>query len=693
MLVLLPTILLLLSTANSIYAQATTDACASLAARASPDGKLVASIERVEACYNSFPATTADKKAQIDALKGYFNIYPFKYIAKDIKAPYYPMSYDFYADLDSIVADPAITTEYQLQRSIQRSIAKLEDGHNSYTLSCFDAFRFVQPFRLMPAYSGESVSITIDRLYVESKSLTDIWTNGTQQQPLSSYIGATVVSMDGRDPLEYLQGFADVYNPIGHAPETRFNGLFSSYKGLNSSDDSHFADQSNAPRTSTITYELRLKSGSTATVAFPWIGVLNKPITDIATAQTYHASCRAPNKTPTSSLFGPVGAGEAPGIKKVHEDDLNYFYLLADGITGVFHMTGFDPTTGVPEADQPAVIKAWVESMVSGLQGLEAAGATRLIIDLTGNGGGIVIYGWGLLNYIFASTKLEPLEYTFPLTEQLRSTLSNPALVNTEPVQSLLAARTLQGAKLSNAVTELLTPGTTVFNVPVKFTNRFLMDFERAPEDATTSARFSDYAPLKNVYNGRNVVIVSNGFCGSTCAQFTTIARDQLGVKAVTYGGGKQRSLSGTRNFDPTSFAAGFIATYNQIDSYINGISKRDDASDSKLNPAPFLYNVEMAGSTMAFAVSFSTKGKYPDAPIEWVIAASDVHLDSADVKLNDGASVWNAILKSKAFELASTVAVVPGGGASTAIATRKSGTSFVTAGAFILGSALLVLF
>ncbi|KAI8607303.1 hypothetical protein BC830DRAFT_166539 [Chytriomyces sp. MP71] len=229
------------------------------------------------------------------------------------------------------------------------------------------------------------------------------------------------------------------------------------------------------------------------------------------------------------------------------------------------------------------------------------------------------------------------------MTDQIKASLRTSGFAQTSVGQRIATGKTLTGKKISDVENELITPGTKFLNYPQAFSNRYTLDFDK--KDGWTY--FSDFGNLKNLYNANNVVLVSNGNCGSTCAQFITIARDQVGVKAVTYGGGKRRSTSASKNFDPTSYAAGFISDFQVISGAINRNSKRDDAADAKLNPAPFpKFAINMA-SSIAFATSFSPQGKYPECPIEWVIATSDFYLDGADVKLGDGPSIWSAIVSN----------------------------------------------
>ncbi|KAJ3214796.1 hypothetical protein HDU67_001182 [Dinochytrium kinnereticum] len=70
-------------------------------------------------------------------------------------------------------------------------------------------------------------------------------------------------------------------------------------------------------------------------------------------------------------------------------DFFNAFYMLDDGTTGVWAFTTFAPFS---PADQTfaEVIAGWMVIVTTGLNTLQNSGAKRLIIDFTGNGGGLV---------------------------------------------------------------------------------------------------------------------------------------------------------------------------------------------------------------------------------------------------------------------------------------------------------------
>ncbi|KAI8615562.1 hypothetical protein BC830DRAFT_287532 [Chytriomyces sp. MP71] len=323
-------------------------------------------------------------------------------------------------------------------------------------------------------------------------------------------------------------------------------------------------------------------------------------------------------------------------MKPILNDTDSFFYMMEDGVTGVFAHTTFMPTP--PSPDQEAnVTRKWVQNIAKGLQALENAGARRLVLDLSGNGGGLVAYGWHLMNYLFPHGNLKPLEYAFPLTPEINRIFEN----TTVAAKFFNGYRNLHGALIQNLTMELAAPGTKLIKgLSTPFTNHFLMDFDLTLKKSNMST-FSDFGSLKRAWDPKNVILLSNGLCGSTCAQFTTILRDQLRVRSVTYGGGNKRSKKGTRAFDGTSFAAGFIKKIIDIMILLSSTE-----SEGLVDP-PFWFNID---SQITFATSFSKAGKLPEVPIEWVVDTSDFWLNSSDLTLDNPESVYKAVLDAKIF-------------------------------------------
>ncbi|KAJ3264991.1 hypothetical protein HDU77_006814 [Chytriomyces hyalinus] len=649
------------------------DACSALVNPSinSPSTSVViADAAAVEACYKLFPVTAADRRQQTDALKGYFNVYPYKDVVTDSKAPFYEMHFDLFAALDAIATNDAITDEFSLEMNIVDTLARLQDGHVSYTPQCFNAFVFMQPFDLMPVYKsvGSGIEIMVadlaaDELAAGSAIYSSFWKNAFGGRAPSDFRGAKVVSLNGQDPVDFLQAFADKYNGIGHAPEARFNSLFPSYNWPKIDEPILSSFSVHAYPTTPISYVFELEDKSTVSVTFEWVGIMtpgHKSTTFAGGAQSYykdHCSTFA-HKTAShhhfstrrdknlfayhkSSSLQRDAADSSHGVANIaeptHQDVNGAFFMLADGNTGVWMMSTFDPLDG-----SEAGLEKWVRNITVGLLSLEEQGAKRLIIDLSNNGGGFVCYGWGVLNYLFPNANLDHLHYTFRMTDKLADLLMS----NNETAEFMVGGETLDRKPITDYWNQIIEPGIQLPGFTQQYSNYFL----------NGCPKLTGLKPLKHGWQANDILLVSNGVCGSTCAQVTTIMRNQLGVRAVTYGGGRTHAapLNQQPNFDPTSFAAGDVISFTDTLDFFDskkgpqriGDSPNENA-ESKLLPVKFKFPLK--GGQMPFWTSMSTHSKHPDAPIEWIVDPSEFYL--RDVLLNDPKTVWDGILKNKFFD------------------------------------------
>ncbi|KAJ3015574.1 UNVERIFIED_CONTAM: hypothetical protein HDU68_012657 [Siphonaria sp. JEL0065] len=654
------------------------DACAALLA--SP----VNSVAAVQACYNLFPVSPAGVQAQVDALKSYFNFYPYKDIIQHSAAPYYPSSLNLYKELDAITTNAAINTEYKMQNAIMDTLAKLQDGHVFYRPLCFQAYRFYQPFQLTPVFADDGPHYFVDKLSLNATDpIYKFWAKAFAGSKPTDFVGARINTINKQDPTEFLQSFTDANNGIGHAPETRFNTLFPSYNWPRQNTAIFYSFSVQGRARQPTTYEFQFANGDIKEITFDWAAVLKTNPAHLANASQYYQSECIPPPPPQQqaapaaskkftakklnvdplrqTVLGSVLPGSSfatpKGSSIVTADENGAFLMLDDKKTGVWAFPGFIPAalqTSPPEQG-PQIIADWISGMVNGLLSLEKAGATRLIIDVTNNGGGLVCSGWRMANYLFPKANIKPLLYQSRLTQSLAD-----VMVAEQGLGDYLMAGafTPNGTKVTDYAKEVLTPGEKIAGYPHMNTNKVIIDNENGGCPAIPQTM-----QLKKGWLPKNILLVSNGVCGSTCAQFTTYLRDQVGVRVVTYGGGYKRS-AGDNNFDPTAFAAGDVlsfATFLDIYGYtgyfypnafkaphkVTMPSQSQDPEDVMF-PRPFPFAINEHGQ-MPFLTSYSPKPAQPNLPIEWIIDPSEFYLNT--VNMGDPASVWKAVLDNKLFE------------------------------------------
>ncbi|KAJ3131394.1 hypothetical protein HK100_006414 [Physocladia obscura] len=651
--------LLYLALTSIISAETTVDACAKLVTGNSTAGlpSFVNTVDDVEACFNLFPVTVADKKAQIDALKGYFNLYPYLDIAANVSTPYYPLKVDLFASLNAIVTNENITTERQMQLAISDVLNTLQDGHIEYTPQCFDLLPYMQPIRLVPQVSKTQTELFVHSfIQFENKThnylYNNIWTDLTNS---SNLIGAKVMKINGQDSVDFVQAYADRYYGLARAPETRFNTMFPSYNNLGDQSLLNFAT---SPQ-DTLTFELILMDGSSSNISVSWVAIWSTQLSSsFSSSETYYQtfctslvasrdntrfSRREKNlQKPTSSFQLDVlqNLTVNNGYQIIKYADFSTFAILDDNVTGVWLL----PTWWYVGGTNTEIFE-FIATITSGLQSLQDAGAQKLIIDFTGNTGGLIEIGWLIANYLFAGVDLQSNLYTARLPDSLSKLFTDvPSIILDNGVID----------KLPNNVTisevsQVISPGVYISGYLQKFTNELILGVDpfagivngtltrNYPFAESTGLLLYSWAP-------ENVVIVSNGLCGSTCAQFVSYIRDQVPVvRTVTYGGGKTRTIPGILNFDPTAYAAGAVQDFESLSTYFTYIpAPPAGVPDEDLIPVPFPFPTY---GQIPFFTSFSPYGKHPEMPIEWDINPSECFLE--DVLITDPAKIWMAVMAS----------------------------------------------
>jgi hypothetical protein len=221
--------------------------------------------------------------------------------------------------LDQIAQDKSIVREYDFHSAIQKLIRGMDDAHTQYTSNCFSAVTFVQPLLLAYRYSGNSMdtsekpeiyfqdvfsssSFSINSFISPSKGsisremLTmqiDQLLSNFNSMPTSSFVGATIVKIDGMDAVEVIQKYSNDRG-VYRDPAVRFNTALQSYafgeymnpdnspQFLITPKDGSFGFRRELPAKSAVTYTLQMPNSNTLiTVDLPWISIASKSKMDL----------------------------------------------------------------------------------------------------------------------------------------------------------------------------------------------------------------------------------------------------------------------------------------------------------------------------------------------------------------------------------------------------------------------------
>lgn len=247
---------------------------------------------------------------------------------------------------------------------------------------------------------------------------------------------------------------------------------------------------------------------------------------------------------PTQTAIPAPTAYPAP---LVIADDLSIAGYFPEENTdlAVLSIPTFAPTGGTVQFED--VVRELLASA-------KAAGKTRLIIDLRGNGGGTVLLAYDLFKQLFPS--IQPYGATnfraFPLFDIMGQTISH--------FNSNVSAANATNADSSNGfssiwnfeseLTQLDTDYSSwqEFYGPLSvhggnFTN--LARYNLSDPYDTSNISVSGYGSLANVVPqqtlaAEDIIMLQDGACASTCAVFAEFMKTQGGVQQVVVGGRKQ---------------------------------------------------------------------------------------------------------------------------------------------------------
>ncbi|KAJ3308097.1 hypothetical protein HDU76_004134 [Blyttiomyces sp. JEL0837] len=358
--------------------------------------------------------------------------------------------------------------------------------------------------------------------------------------------------------------------------------------------------------------------------------------------------------------------------RMIQADDYNAIYNL-DGVNGLWAFTTVEPADDNAGGD-------FLSTVTAGLRGLETAGVNNLIIDTSDNGGGQICLGVALLTYIL--NKPTALPYDIRLTDPVKFLMTN-ADTNTDVAGStIFSSQGLLAYDTKTPVLDLSKTGGSLTRGGVSegYTEKFLLDCGPG-----INSILKKLTPLQKGWAPSNIFLLSNGKCGSTCAEFTRVARDQYGVRTLTYGG------ASSTPFQPSSFEGGVVqdygAFYNDTQAILavlpsSTLSKNSDV----VNSLPQTLPLYITGS-LPFWESYSPQGKGGlDTPCEFVPQNSEAYV-SGVVDWIDKPSLWSAAVDviTKQFNPANNAGAAVGG--------PKSGGGRVTvqSGGVVLGGLLMM--
>eukprot|EP00002_Diphylleia_rotans_P028923 TRINITY_DN5849_c0_g1_i5.p1 TRINITY_DN5849_c0_g1~~TRINITY_DN5849_c0_g1_i5.p1 ORF type:complete len:560 (-),score=99.11 TRINITY_DN5849_c0_g1_i5:216-1895(-) len=430
-----------------------------------------------------------------------------------------------------------------------------------------------------------------------------------------------------------MQAFADGIAGLSKDPGSRYNIAMSGT----------FVMRSLIVRSMPKNDALRIRftnmtSMETEMIDLPWVGYTRKkiPSHEFLSAQyglTQNPARRSDQKWHSELIeeiaphaeefFGKSGKIQKLRSRSMQSKSLEYIVSEQD-----VKLIRVKPGVGVLKIStfHPSNLNSFRYAIVDALAKAQDYGLEQLMIDFRGNGGGYICLGYALLAYLFPDMHLYNL-YDVLHHPSFVALAEKAAVVDLdgETMWSFTHWADAQGKPFTSA---------DWINNP--------REIQWGDSSSTYTHPFHDNcadflkewpAPRMIKYAPSNVMVVTDGYCGSTCAVFSLALQESGKARTLVYGGrAGQPQMVG-------SFPGGQV--YNL--AYLSEDFQFLNLSDSSTAPPSF---PNSAGFSFTIREIYSRQPKYSHVPLEYVWNPSHFRADySLESAISDAAYYESASL------------------------------------------------
>ncbi|KAI9293519.1 hypothetical protein K502DRAFT_366640 [Neoconidiobolus thromboides FSU 785] len=510
--------------------------------------KPIFTYEETLACLNNIDLDSKKAEEHIDLLKKEAEFYAFLDIAKDSPEKKISSNVNIIKGLDEI-RQKKHQKEVPFHRDIINLFNSLHDGHTVYAAACVYFFTFRQPFPLFTYHDEDGNQIVKVLSNVKfPPAYQEYWLS--KGVNVTKYLGKKINLINGQLPLDYLQMYADKNIAGSRDSNSRLNlALAKPINSFGTWGVTYGAHTVSAivPEKGEVSYTF-LVGNDEERVKVPYL--VTGPTGYNDTASYYKANCSVNPSERQSSPFNEENKDvERPEllrqqVKQVIETKIDQELPLSKSSTGLNDplTKGFFVQSYLIKEDTallnlptfaPAGVSYFVNETISALKAFKEKKVSKVLIDVSNNGGGIICLGYWLAEYFFP--KSNPLYFR---TDQRMSPIFN-ALV-----------------KASNGTGGFHDPQSwlkldgTYFSSPEEFLKG--RKFVRGGSEGSYTQLFLDDCPSnpfadlikennnESPYKPEDITIISNGVCYSTCTLFSNNLQLVNGVKTVLVGGDKK---------------------------------------------------------------------------------------------------------------------------------------------------------
>lgn len=523
-------------------------ACALVAAEQGcsfPETEVV-SYARLADCIHSIPFNDAWRNGTIDTMAGALEQYAFSDIYRNTGPPW-DFKVDILGGLEEL-RTAEFRSDSEFQDALSSLVGALHDLHTVYIRpgsregTCYGGLYFLQPYKLAARVEGSRQAIFLSGKSLASEDLPTY-------NPLLD--GLEVVAINGLEVISALTDWSDEHDAfLSKDQGARFNSALRDFVLRK-------VPLHGVPAAPSIVYTLRLKGGREVEREVPWLGLA------LAGADTAPSACEKPPRDRAAAAFsaarlkqqlytqqpiavaGPdappaSGARAGAGTPPIHS------WVSGDGATGALRISSFSYGSA----------RAWTEALAAELVGMKEVGVRRLIVDVIGNGGGVVCLGYETMSMLVREYYLRAEKtgrYLTGLYDLKASASMARAFGKLGNLLDAVDPQTMEpfedGAFYSEG------PEHRRGGAVSPYSKQFFMDcpFQDPGKGADALPWF---AP-------EDLLILTDGQCGSTCATFVGYLQEHGRARVAGVGGLKHQELQSQ------SFAGGFVTNVDAVNSLL----------------------------------------------------------------------------------------------------------------------------
>jgi hypothetical protein len=583
-----------------------TDPCTTLSHVMQTPGSL--QYGHVKACYQSFPFSNATRQATINTVKTYLNMYVFNEYAKQPPpvSKLRPLFMDQMIQ-QKLIEPPTFASDWAFQETVANTLSHFNDAHTQYQPNCYRKFIFYQPFFIAGIYAGgreaRSVIYRVDK---------------TESDELRELVNMEIIKINGEKAYNVIRRFAkEVYGRSKIQP-TRISRTYA-FRYWDSDamefmfDRGGFSKRNVLPAKDAIEYTLKsIITNEIKVVNVPWrvFATTQMQFTDKASYWNAYCAPKAALQKPVIRTADAVNAADDQmGESRTKVDDavsssqlfgraiLNVTINSLDTLVPVtyngkaysFKVRNLPPQAplvvgpgfafflfNVHKKRRSGIltistfqipnnkVALWYSKMREGFLLFRKLGVKRIMLDLSNNGGGLICLAIALTALLDPDPKVDQTKMLMPRQPYVSAFRMNPLFkkigdwaVQTNTTTSMFhPSRWIDPSTRMPFTADAWMKETHMEGTKVKYPmSQFLMD--SCPMNAN-----DPFQGLKLDLKPKNMAVVSNGYCGSSCAMVSGHLQEVTKVKVIIQVPVRYKLKAVP---PPYSFAGGQLITSSRI--------------------------------------------------------------------------------------------------------------------------------